>query len=212
MKITIIYDNTGWKKDLIADWGFSCLVEAHDRAILFDAGGNGKILLDNMQKLGINARSITDIFISHGHFDHIGGLSAFLNENNEVTLYAPLSFRGVKNVKQLVYVSKPARLADGIYSTGELEHIEQIMAIETDKGLVLIAGCSHPDMENIFRSAGQFGSIYGIAGGLHGFDRFDMFSSLGLICPTHCTRHTDEIKRRYPEKYIQGGAGQTLFI
>ncbi|MFZ2631986.1 MAG: hypothetical protein WA081_14985 [Desulfosalsimonadaceae bacterium] len=33
MKITILYDNTAWDSRLTADWGFSCLVEAHGKKI-----------------------------------------------------------------------------------------------------------------------------------------------------------------------------------
>jgi len=54
MKITIVYDNTTSREDLQADWGFSALIEAKNTPkILFDTGANGKILLNNMEKLGI---------------------------------------------------------------------------------------------------------------------------------------------------------------
>ena len=53
MKVTILYDNTVFRKDLQADWGFSALIEAKGKSILFDTGGSGSILLANMSKLGI---------------------------------------------------------------------------------------------------------------------------------------------------------------
>ena len=85
MKITIIYDNTAYKKSFQADWGFSCLVEVDNTPkILFDTGADGSILLSNMKKLNINPDSIEEVFISHVHFDHTGGLSAFLNVNSDV--------------------------------------------------------------------------------------------------------------------------------
>jgi 7,8-dihydropterin-6-yl-methyl-4-(beta-D-ribofuranosyl)aminobenzene 5'-phosphate synthase len=74
MKITILYDNTVFQSGLKPDWGFSCLVEAHNRTILFDTGSNGSILLENMKKLDIDPLSIDEVFISHSHFDHISGL------------------------------------------------------------------------------------------------------------------------------------------
>ena len=50
MKLTIIYDNTAFRKDLQADWGFSALVEVENTPkILFDTGGNGKILLSKIK-------------------------------------------------------------------------------------------------------------------------------------------------------------------
>ncbi len=42
MKTTIIYDNESRREDLKADWGFSCLVEARGKKIIFDAGEAGR--------------------------------------------------------------------------------------------------------------------------------------------------------------------------
>jgi 7,8-dihydropterin-6-yl-methyl-4-(beta-D-ribofuranosyl)aminobenzene 5'-phosphate synthase len=212
MKITILYDNTAFQSGLKPDWGFSCLVEAHTRSILFDTGSNGSILLENMKKLDIDPMSIDEVFISHPHFDHVGGLSIFLNENNNVKIYVPISLRGIRNAKEIIYVDEPMKLHENIFSTGELDHIEQSMAIKTDKGLVLILGCSHPKMENILKAASQFGKVYAIIGGLHGFNEFELFKDLEVICPTHCTQHIAEIKSLYPEKYIEGGAGRIIEI
>ncbi len=85
-----------------------------------------------------------EVFISHPHFDHIGGFSTFLNENNKVKIYVPISLRGIRNAKEIIYVDKPVKLHDNVFSTGELDHIEQSMAVKTDKGLILIVRCSHP--------------------------------------------------------------------
>ena len=212
IKITIIYDNTAFLAALKPDWGFSCLIEAHNRTILFDTGSNGSILLENMKKLDIDPLSIDEVFISHPHFDHIGGLSSFLNENNNVKIYVPISLRGIRNAKEIIYVDEPMKLHENIFSTGELDHIEQSMAVKMDKGLILIVGCSHPKMESILKAASQFGKVYAIIGGLHGFNEFELFKDLGVICPTHCTQHIAEIKSLYPEKYIEGGAGKIIEI
>jgi 7,8-dihydropterin-6-yl-methyl-4-(beta-D-ribofuranosyl)aminobenzene 5'-phosphate synthase len=210
MKITILYDNTLFQNNLKPDWGFSCLAEAHGRTILFDTGANGDILLENMEKLKIQPSSVDDIFISHAHFDHIGGLSSFLHRNSRVTVFVPVSLRGVRNAKKVIHVDTPMTLYENFYSTGELEEIEQVMAVKTAKGLVLIVGCSHPDMKNIMDTASQFGKIYAIVGGLHGFNDYELFKNLDVICPTHCTQHIAEIKALYPEKVIDGGVGKII--
>jgi len=212
MKLTIIYDNTTFNSDLTADWGFAALVEAHGRKILFDTGGDGEILLTNMQKLGIHPAQVDEVFISHAHFDHVGGLSHFLRENHEVAVYVPDTLRGIRHAREVKHIDKPGEIHEHFYTTGELDHIEQSLLVETGRGLVLVAGCSHPPMDHILSEAGQFGKLYGIIGGLHGFNEFELFNDLQLVCPTHCTQHIEEIKRRFPEKYLPGGTGKIIEI
>ena len=98
MRITILYDNEVYKTGLESGWGFSCLVECSERSssrsvpkILFDTGANGTMLLRNMEKLHIKPRSIAEVFISHAHRDHTGGLADFLQVNETATVYVPSS-------------------------------------------------------------------------------------------------------------------------
>lgn len=213
MKITIIYDNEVYKEGLQADWGFSCLVEIENTPkILFDTGANGAILLSNMEKLKIDPASIQDVVISHAHFDHVGGLSAFLNVNSDVSIYVPASIARRNSEKGVIAVSAAMEIYENVFSTGEFDNIEQSMAIKTDDGIVVIAGCSHPGMAHILAAASRFGKVYAVVGGLHGFCEYDLFKDLKLICPTHCTQHKQEIKSLYPDQYVEGGAGQVIVI
>ena len=213
MKITLIYDNEAYKKGLQADWGFSCLVEIEDTPrILFDTGTNGAILLSNMEKLNIDPGSIQDVIISHAHFDHVGGLDAFLNVNPDVNIYVPASIGRGHSDKRIISVSGPMEIYENVFSTGELDNIEQSMAVKMDEGIVVIAGCSHPGMAHILAAASQFGKVYAVVGGLHGFSEYDLFKELKLICPTHCTQHKQEIKSLYPDQYVEGGAGQVIVL
>jgi len=215
MKATIVYDNTVYKKGLKADWGFSCLVEGEGApTILFDTGTNGRILLSNMKKLSIHPSTIDVIFISHYHLDHTGGLAVFLNENPRAKVYVPPSFHSSLDSSgiTLKVVRGPVEISKNVFSTGELEGIEQSMAVLSGKGAVLFVGCSHPSMKTILSTASQFGPLYAVIGGLHGFRDYKLFKDLSLICPTHCTQHKAELKRLYPEKYIEGGAGRVIEI
>jgi 7,8-dihydropterin-6-yl-methyl-4-(beta-D-ribofuranosyl)aminobenzene 5'-phosphate synthase len=212
MKATIVFDNTTTRADLTPDWGFACFVETNDQRILFDTGANGDILLENMYKLKIDPTSIDEIFISHDHFDHVGGLPAFLDINNRVKIYIPPSLKGMQNAGGVVCFERPTQISDGLYSTGELEGIEQAMAVKTKEGLIIFTGCSHPKMKNILKATSQFGDVYGIIGGLHGFDQLDLFKDFRLICATHCTRKISEIKSRFPQQYIEGGVGRIIEV
>ncbi|MDO9548530.1 MAG: hypothetical protein Q7J65_06185 [Candidatus Marinimicrobia bacterium] len=91
-----------------------------------------------------------------------------------------------------------------------MKSIEQSLIIETEKGIVIVAGCSHPGLGNIMKVAEPYGKIYAIVDGFHGFREFDILKNVHKICPTHCTQHINEIRLLYPEEYIQGGAGKII--
>jgi len=209
MKITIIYDNTAWNRNLKPDWGFSCLVETEKTTLLFDTGANGDILLNNMETLGIDPKNIDAVFISHGHWDHTGGLSKLLGLN-PVRVFIPVSCSEPTGASDVVRIKKMREIDDGMCSTGELNGIEQSLAVKTDRGIVVIAGCSHPGVDNILRAVSQLGKTVAIVGGLHGFDEFELLGSMETVCPTHCTQYIHQIRKMYPGKYIEGGAGKII--
>lgn len=213
MRVTIIYDNEISRKDLRADWGFSCLVEAHDRRILFDTGAKGDILLGNMKRLDIEPSSIGAVFISHADWDHTGGLADFLKKNSDVTLYIPPSYSTPPDLaREGIVVKGPMKIHEGIFSTGELRGIEQSLIVTTDRGSVIITGCSHPGVGDILEAASTHGKIYALIGGLHGFNEFERLKGINVICATHCTEFKADIASRYPDTYIEGGAGRIINI
>ena len=211
MKVTIIYDNTSWDKNLTPDWGFSCLVEACGKIILFDTGAKGNILLDNMRKLDIDPLKIDAVFISHGHWDHTGGLLSFL-KINQVKVFIPGSCIGTGDAGNIVRVNDKLKIYDNIYSTCELNNIEHSLVIKEREDVTVIAGCSHPGVREILHAASMFGKVNTLVGGLHGFNNFELINDLENICPTHCTKYIQEIETLYPEKYINGGAGKVIEI
>ena len=212
MKISIVYDNTTNKPNMIADWGWSCFIETQERNLLFDTGGNGKILLENLISLNIDPESINDIIISHPDFDHIGGLSTFLNLNQKAIIHIPASFKGIHYPNKVKFYDKPTKIYNNIFLTGELDDREQSMAIMTKKGLVLIIGCGHPGVGKIINSISEFGKVYAIIGGLHGFNEFKILESIEKVCSSHCTKYKEKIRKLFPKKYIEGGVGEIIVL
>ena len=211
LNVTILYDNTAWRNDLIADWGFACLVEAYGRTILFDTGATGSMLLGNMKNLKIDPRSVDDVVISHAHGDPTGGLVDFLREFNDIRLFVPSSYTVPRHAaREVISVRQPIEIAGNIYSTGELKGMEQAMAVNTEKGMAIIAGCSHPGVKEIIDAASQYGNVVALIGGFHGFNEFGIIKNLEVICATHCTQYISEIRSLYPEIFIEGGVGRLI--
>lgn len=211
MKITILYDNKLWKDNLEAGWGFSCLIEVYGKNILFDTGANFRILLENMEKLEIDPMKVDEVFISHAHWDHTGGLSGFLSIN-PCRVYIPLSYPGPTGGGEVVKVKEPLKVHENIFSIGELMGIEQSLVIKTEEGVVVIAGCSHPGVLEILKNASLYGKVKALIGGLHGFSEFNLIEGLEIICPTHCTQNIAEIRTLYSDIFVEGGAGKIIQI
>jgi 7,8-dihydropterin-6-yl-methyl-4-(beta-D-ribofuranosyl)aminobenzene 5'-phosphate synthase len=210
MKVTIIYDNETCQPGLEADWGFACLVEAEGRRFLFDTGAKGAVLLANMEILGIDPQTIMAIFISHSHWDHVGGLADLLRLNRNVRVYLPESYSRLPEARDVISVQGPLEITENFFSTGELPGTEQSLVVKTEKGLAVICGCSHPGVGTILKAASRFGRVAALIGGLHGFEEYELLADLELICPCHCTQHQAEIMARYPETTVSGGAGRVL--
>lgn len=210
--ITILSDNSVSKKHMKAEWGFSALVETYGYKILFDTGASSCVLMDNMRELEINPKSIDAVFISHDHWDHVGGLEAFLKKHNVPVLVPAGSARLKSSAKLTVEIKNMTEIFHGIFSPGTLENIEHSLFIKTKKGVIIITGCSHPGVDKIIKSAKQLGKPYAIVGGLHGFKKYSLLNDFTHICATHCTQYKDEIKTRFKKQFIEGGSGKRITI
>ena len=213
MKITIVYDNEVRQEGLLADWGFSCFIEMEDGLkLLFDTGADGSILLYNMAKLELDPTSIDLIFISHLHFDHIGGLPEILELNKKAKVFIPGTRSKEIAAKEVIGVKEATQIHEGIFSTGELRNVEQSLIVSRDKGIVTIVGCSHPGLGQILNKASEFGKVFAAIGGLHGFRKFQLLADLSFICPCHCTQYKERIKSLFPDKCIECGAGRVIAL
>ena len=89
LRLHIVFNNVPYKAGLGTGWGFSCLIEGLAETVLFDTGGDGDILLANIQQLGLDVGVVDAVVLSHIHTDHTGGLDAVLAHNPELTVYLP---------------------------------------------------------------------------------------------------------------------------
>ena len=87
VKITVLVENTAVAAGLLAEHGLACWFEVGSRSLLFDTG-QGMALRHNAQRMHIALQSAEAVVLSHGHYDHSGGLSEILTTNSQTRLYA----------------------------------------------------------------------------------------------------------------------------
>ncbi len=86
MKVWTLIENTTTSPDLICEHGLSLYIEAGEHRILFDAGQTGAFA-DNAEKMGVDLSRVDICVLSHGHYDHGGGLKRFLEVNDHAPIY-----------------------------------------------------------------------------------------------------------------------------
>jgi 7,8-dihydropterin-6-yl-methyl-4-(beta-D-ribofuranosyl)aminobenzene 5'-phosphate synthase len=86
VKITIIVDNQA-AQGLRCEHGFSAWIEVDGRRLLFDTG-QGAALAGNADKLGIDLSTTDILVLSHGHYDHTGGIPLLIAQAPTVAIYA----------------------------------------------------------------------------------------------------------------------------
>jgi 7,8-dihydropterin-6-yl-methyl-4-(beta-D-ribofuranosyl)aminobenzene 5'-phosphate synthase len=234
MTMTILYDNNPYDTRLKPSWGFSCLIESKGKTILFDMGGDGRILLEHMKILNKDPKAINTVILSHIHGDHTGGLESLLREKSNLEIYVPESFpenfdRAVKDYRAtVVRVNAPIEICQGLHSTGEMGHgiKEQSLIINTPNGIVLVTGCAHPGIIEIIEKAKTIvgGNIYMVIGGWHLFSTsereikgiIDSFLRMGIqkVAPCHCTGDLAiaMFKKTYGKNFIQAGVGRIIQV
>ena len=205
---TVLYDNNAYDADLTTAWGFSCLVErsGEEATILFDTGGQGDLLLSNMNSLGKAPHTVETVVLSHNHGDHTGGLSHLLRQGLQPEIYVPASFPAItkgqiRAAAELIEVDAPVEIAPGIWTTGQIDGSipEQALAVESAEGWVVITGCAHPSIVEMVRAAKKAtgGEIRLVMGGFHLGSAseqqitriIEALQALGVqrVAPMHCT-------------------------
>jgi 7,8-dihydropterin-6-yl-methyl-4-(beta-D-ribofuranosyl)aminobenzene 5'-phosphate synthase len=86
MKITILCENTVGRRVGLGEHGFSALIETDHGDYLFDTGGGDSIVRNSLE-LKKDLRTIKKVFLSHGHYDHTGGLPEVLKRRGKVDVH-----------------------------------------------------------------------------------------------------------------------------
>jgi len=143
IRITTLVENTASGAGLLAEHGLSFWIEYGDKRILFDTG-QSDILIKNAKVLGIDLAETDAIVLSHGHYDHTGGLASVLNIAEKAKIYLhpaatepkfSKKFSGAKLIgmsdsakkaiqgRDVIWTATPAQLFPGIKVTGQVAHI-----------------------------------------------------------------------------------------
>ena len=86
MKITALLENTASDCCMLTEHGLSLYIEAQGKKILFDMGQTD-LFYKNALTLGIDLAEVDIAILSHGHYDHGGGLEKFLEINKKAPIY-----------------------------------------------------------------------------------------------------------------------------
>jgi 7,8-dihydropterin-6-yl-methyl-4-(beta-D-ribofuranosyl)aminobenzene 5'-phosphate synthase len=162
VRITIICENTATKsRGLVGEHGFSALIERDGTTMLFDTG-QGMGLVHNAGLLGLDLADVTDVVLSHGHFDHTGGLRDLFQLIEEATITAhphifqpkyerrndtmhhiglPFSQEAIEGWGGIFRLTDQAvEVAPGIITTGEVPRLtpfegrDKDLVVKTDNG------------------------------------------------------------------------------
>jgi len=159
LSITTLSENTAGGGNLLGEWGLSLLIETDEGNTLLDTGQSISTSY-NANILGVDLSGVAKIVISHGHFDHTGGLQQVLRMmRKEVeiiahpNMWAAKYARGREDTKRYIGIpfqrqeleslgarfnltTKPVELTDSIITTGEVPMVTEFEEIEPNRFFV----------------------------------------------------------------------------
>lgn len=127
-KITVLVENTAGRRGLLGEHGLSFWIELGGQKTLFDTG-QGKVLRENASVLGIPLEQTDAVVLSHGHYDHTGGLTDVLHRTRQIPVF----------VHRAAFQPKYARNSDGSNRDVGMPYMDE-EGIREQNELVLVDG------------------------------------------------------------------------
>lgn len=157
MKITELTENTTKKDNINTEHGLSLYIESMGKKILFDMG-QSNLFEENAKALGIDLAEVDIAILSHGHYDHGGGLKRFLELNGKAPVYIHEKAFGCHFSGTEKYIGLNPELTDSprIVYTKDKEIISEGLTLITCNGYEARHSLSNENMnvktENGFKS------------------------------------------------------------
>lgn len=235
LEIQILYDNTSAREDLRRGWGFSALIDFRGHRILFDSGSDPILILEHLELMQIDPKSIEHAIISHQHADHLRGVYWIFEKNPKLKVhfldcFPEEAFRRAKAINMAPNrVTGPFELTPGVFATGIVEGLppEQSLVIETSLGPVMLVGCSHPGIVKLVKTVQeqrQTESIRYLLGGFHLLRKtpeeikqtINQLQDLNVesVSPAHCSGDlaTEMFQTLYGTQFHAPGVGRRIVI
>jgi len=86
VNVKVLVENTNLSPVYRCEHGLSLYVETQNHKVLFDMG-QGDLFLENAERMGVDIGGVDIAVLSHGHYDHGGGIEAFLKCNKRASIY-----------------------------------------------------------------------------------------------------------------------------
>lgn len=131
MKIKVLAENCAISKEFIAEHGLSLYIEVNGKKILFDMGKTDAFA-ENAKLLGVDISDIDFAVLSHGHYDHGGGLKRFLEINKTAPVYMSQYAFGehyADNSARFIGIDKSLKGNDRLISVGDYLKISDVFEL-----------------------------------------------------------------------------------